>query len=416
MRLASPRDVVAKFVSLRFPRLIEVRTKSSFWIPLALIPVFILPTPAFASSLDRDQEFIEVMSEVAVMTHSAIIETYGEDITSTLSFDGRIVNDDFWRLSIGGVYLDELDINIEFEGQRNLIWSGGSFRSVGRIGSDSWSASGHYAHPETMFEEAVFELDFQIAAMDGQVRNSADRHREPIGPRNDYIDPNSGKRHIEQVVAQWNTDGNGNQVPGTRDWKFEGIREADGPGVTAHVVNGWPEESSLSGSYSHGTRTFFGSLVPIVDPVPGDLVYDQQLNALDIDLLSLAIRSAAPISRFDLNRSGRVEEQDLDMMIRDLIGTSYGDTNLDGRFDSSDLVEAFQCNQYESDAIQHVGWKCGDWDGDGRFASSDLILAFQEGTYESLKGTPSVAPEPNSLFLTFMGVLTLAWSRHHRVR
>lgn len=57
-----------------------------------------------------------------------------------------------------------------------------------------------------------------------------------------------------------------------------------------------------------------------------------------------------------------------------------GDANLDGIFNSTDLVLVFQAGKYET-GIQDASWASGDWNEDGYFNSSDLVLAFQEGCY-----------------------------------
>jgi hypothetical protein len=59
----------------------------------------------------------------------------------------------------------------------------------------------------------------------------------------------------------------------------------------------------------------------------------------------------------------------------------YGDANLDGIFNSSDLVQIFQRGQYEDGRTGNSGWAEGDWNCDGEFNSSDLVLAFQTGGY-----------------------------------
>jgi hypothetical protein len=60
-----------------------------------------------------------------------------------------------------------------------------------------------------------------------------------------------------------------------------------------------------------------------------------------------------------------------------------GDSNGDGRFDSSDLVQVFQRGQYEDNILGNSTWEDGDWDGDGDFTTSDLVFAFTAGTYQS---------------------------------
>lgn len=60
-----------------------------------------------------------------------------------------------------------------------------------------------------------------------------------------------------------------------------------------------------------------------------------------------------------------------------------GDTNRDGRFDSSDLLMMMQAGQYEDDVVGNSNWERGDFNGDGEFDTQDIILAFVEGWYTS---------------------------------
>ena len=60
-----------------------------------------------------------------------------------------------------------------------------------------------------------------------------------------------------------------------------------------------------------------------------------------------------------------------------------GDSNHDGRFDSSDLIEAFMASEYEDGIDGNSTWEEGDWNRDGDFDSSDLVDAFKFGGYEA---------------------------------
>ncbi|MEZ6119667.1 MAG: dockerin type I domain-containing protein [Pirellulaceae bacterium] len=68
-------------------------------------------------------------------------------------------------------------------------------------------------------------------------------------------------------------------------------------------------------------------------------------------------------------------------MIHDILGTHYGDVNLDGRFDSGDLVLIFQAGEYDDNLANNSTWADGDWNCDGEFDSQDLVRAFQDGGY-----------------------------------
>lgn len=58
-----------------------------------------------------------------------------------------------------------------------------------------------------------------------------------------------------------------------------------------------------------------------------------------------------------------------------------GDVNLDGRFDSSDLLLVFQAGEYEDAVAQNSHWFEGDWNGDREFNSRDFVYAMTLGTY-----------------------------------
>lgn len=62
-------------------------------------------------------------------------------------------------------------------------------------------------------------------------------------------------------------------------------------------------------------------------------------------------------------------------------GVVAGDSNRDGRFDSSDLVHVFAIGEYEDNIPSNSTFEDGDWDGDGDFTSSDLVFVFQQNTY-----------------------------------
>ncbi len=80
-----------------------------------------------------------------------------------------------------------------------------------------------------------------------------------------------------------------------------------------------------------------------------------------------------------------------------------GDANLDGVFDSTDLVEVFNAGKYENRTL--ASWHDGDWNDDRRFDSADLADAFRDGAYQGSANSPPLAvPEPSSLALLLFAV------------
>jgi hypothetical protein len=65
------------------------------------------------------------------------------------------------------------------------------------------------------------------------------------------------------------------------------------------------------------------------------------------------------------------------------MNTTYGDANLDGLFNSSDLVQILAAGEYVDEIFGNSGWADGDFGGDGEFDTDDLVLALQTGAYEA---------------------------------
>jgi hypothetical protein len=116
--------------------------------------------------------------------------------------------------------------------------------------------------------------------------------------------------------------------------------------------------------------------------VPGDFDGDGLVTARDIDLLNQRLRLQDNDLAFDLDGDAQVTASDRDLLVESILGTLYGDSNLDGHFGSSDLVTVFAEGQYEDDVERNSGWLAGDWNGDGDFTTSDLVFVFGRGGYE----------------------------------
>ncbi|MCP4192436.1 MAG: hypothetical protein GY768_17620 [Planctomycetaceae bacterium] len=138
----------------------------------------------------------------------------------------------------------------------------------------------------------------------------------------------------------------------------------------------------------------------------GDFNGNGKLDAADIDLLSAAVREGSQANLFDLSKDGKLDETDRLIWLGDLKKTILGDSNLDGRWNSTDFVVAFQFGQYQDSISQNSNWSAGDWNGDGDFDSSDIVAAFQNGGYEP--GLRAV-PEPSCHWLGHLAISLLAF-------
>ncbi len=153
-----------------------------------------------------------------------------------------------------------------------------------------------------------------------------------------------------------------------------------------------------------------------LDSSSGDFDRNGTLDSADVDQLSRAIARGENSSGFDLNKDNLISQVDLAVWVSKFKHTTAGDANLDGAFNSADLIFIFQAGQYEDAIANNSGWATGDWNADLEFTSSDLLVAFQAGGYEEAVAGVRAIPEPAlSSWIVLMGSLMLS-TRVRRVR
>ena len=138
----------------------------------------------------------------------------------------------------------------------------------------------------------------------------------------------------------------------------------------------------------------------------GDFDGDNLLTVNDINLLTAESIAMTNDPKFDLNGDDVVDDADRTVWVKDLKKTYFGDANLDGEFNTTDLVDIFQAGKFELD--QDADWSQGDWTGENRFNTSDLVKAFQDGGFEKGPVATAAVPEPASgllLILGFFGIV-----------
>ena len=136
--------------------------------------------------------------------------------------------------------------------------------------------------------------------------------------------------------------------------------------------SGWRESRSVDGSPGLDDEADFN----------GDGLTDVQ----DVNLFCTAHRENDV--RFDMNGDGLIDHSDLTVLIQDVLGTSYGDSNLNGVFDSEDLVTVIQAGEYEDAIEDNSTWSEGDWNCDGDVTTRDFVRAFLAGGYTSANASP----------------------------
>ena len=141
----------------------------------------------------------------------------------------------------------------------------------------------------------------------------------------------------------------------------------------------------------------------------GDLNQDGALDVGDIDMLTAAVLRNETSSEFDLNADNQVNQEDRQEWVKVLRVTYFGDSDLDGDFDSSDLIVVFAAGKYESG--DPAMWRDGDWDGNGLFETSDLVMALKDGGYEQPSNAHAAVPEPNAILIFGFGAIALLGAR-----
>ena len=184
--------------------------------------------------------------------------------------------------------------------------------------------------------------------------------------------------------------------------------------VTVRGSNLQLDESRLTGRLADGSEinvevtNIDGSIKLVTDPlVPGDFDGNLLLDSNDIRLLTMLVRAVGSQNQlFDVNEDDSIGFNDLSHWVHELKGTWFGDSNLDGEFNSADLVDVFQTGEYEDHVPMNSSWATGDWNGDAEFDTSDLVLAFQDGGFEQgPREAVQPVPEPNAYLLVPIGFL-----------
>ncbi len=179
------------------------------------------------------------------------------------------------------------------------------------------------------------------------------------------------------------------------------------PGIYTQLYD-VPFDGSETGSfYSNGLILQFTFV-----PESGDFDGDGLLTSADIDDLT---RQAAGgnLPAYDLNYDSFVNSGDVTLWIKDIVNSWLGDANLDGEFNSSDLVTVISSGTYEADV--DAVWSTGDFNGDGRTNSSDLVTALSDGGYEAGPRPAAAVPEPNCFLLLGFGIACVSSCRRKAI-
>jgi glucose/arabinose dehydrogenase len=166
------------------------------------------------------------------------------------------------------------------------------------------------------------------------------------------------------------------------------------------ISNREPQVGHLDGLLSTSDSLFLADISPEggfrSSNANSGVIYQIQSLIPDIDQLTRAILDGSSEPRFDLNGDMQIDQSDRRTLIQEVHDTVFGDSNMDGLFDSGDLVAVFAAGLYEDAEPLNASWATGDWNGDLEFSTGDLVHAFQEGGYQTGADTAAV-PEPSYL-------------------
>ena len=142
-----------------------------------------------------------------------------------------------------------------------------------------------------------------------------------------------------------------------------------GSGLSGSAVAGGVVRSDASGqitfTYSgeYSSETF-----ALSQALWGDFTGDGVVDAEDIDRLMAEVRTAGNRGPFDLTLDGAVSQSDMDNLIHVVLGTEYGDMDLNGLVDQADYTLWY--NNYGVGG----GWARGDVNGDGLVDQLDYTI------------------------------------------
>jgi hypothetical protein len=206
----------------------------------------------------------------------------------------------------------------------------------------------------------------------------------------------------------WDVDGGSSFLSQNERIAHFGLGQSDG--MVDLVTIEWP--SGLV-QHLHGVNANQTLTVVEVDEqaAAGDVDFSGVIDASDVDWLRMAaeqpelylsLLGIPAVDSADLTGDGIVDVADVDHLLHVIVGTEYGDLNLDGSVDQTDL-SLWQIGYGLSSGASYSD---GDVDGDHDVDGGDfLAMQRQFGFVGQPVSTSHKAPEPPSLVLALATML-----------
>ena len=316
-------------------------------------------------------------------------DTEIEEIGETIDFrDGLIVsgsnNDAAFLFNANtGDLLHKLTVEGGADGLGTSVAVNGNLVAVGADNVDDKRGAVY------LYDASTGEMIKKVQAPDGEADHEFGKSVSLDGTSMLVGAPDIGAVYMFDIVSghllrKW-------ESPSSEDIGYGDMVKISGD----NAVFGAPSDATLYDDLESFTGAAYVFDVGLADLA--DVDNDGATTAADLDAIAAAIRNGTTDASVDMNGDGTTDATDHLIWVEALNHTFLGDSNLDGEFNSSDLVTIFRAAEYEDDVDGNSTWAEGDWNGDGDFNTSDLVAAFASGGFEQgPRGGPAVAtvPEP----------------------
>jgi hypothetical protein len=187
----------------------------------------------------------------------------------------------------------------------------------------------------------------------------------------------------------------------TRKAGFIAFDAADlDPETGSGLGNLFDTELATGKEYQHGDSR--GDITGLFDGIP-----DEMVDESDIDYVFSHLNGSD--ARLDFNGDSLINSADIAELVQNILGTTFGDSDLDGDVDLSDLSN-LAANYGQSPRT----WTQGNFDGDNDVDLSDLsTLAtyYGNGSAEAFAAFQSLVPEPACIALLPLAGMVLTRRR-----